>query len=177
MKSEDVSRSLLFLCGSDGKTSAYSAGNLSSIPGSGRSPEEINGNLLQYSCLENSMDRGAWRAVVHGVVELDINERLSLRFSEYSPANFWCCYYTLKVKERLSLHVFVWVSPGWAFFILRTTVLLDTVNIARIELNIFCVGCRQHYIFKGSLLGSCLSERFMLTPSHCIAGATLSYKE
>ena len=37
-----------------------------SIPGSGRSPGEGNGNPLQYSCLENSMDRGAWRAIVHG---------------------------------------------------------------------------------------------------------------
>ena len=40
-----------------------------SIPGSGRSPGEGNGNLLQYSCLENSMDRGAWWAAVHGVSE------------------------------------------------------------------------------------------------------------
>ena len=38
-----------------------------SIPGSGTFPEEGNGNLLQYSCLENPMDRGAWRATVHGV--------------------------------------------------------------------------------------------------------------
>ena len=37
------------------------------IPGLGRSPEGGNGNLLQYSCLENAMDRGAWRATVHGV--------------------------------------------------------------------------------------------------------------
>ena len=37
------------------------------IPGSGRSPGEGNGNLLQYSCLEDPMDRGAWRATVHGV--------------------------------------------------------------------------------------------------------------
>ena len=43
------------------------AGNMSSIPGLGRSPEEGNGNPLQYSCLENSMDRGSWRATVHGV--------------------------------------------------------------------------------------------------------------
>ena len=120
------------------------------------------------------MDRRPWRAVVRGIVELDITERLSLRFSEYSPANFWGCYYTLKVKERLSLHVFVWVSPSWAFFILRTTVLLGAVNIGRIGFNVFCVACRQRYIFKGSLLGSRLSECLMLTPSHCIAGATLS---
>ena len=41
------------------------------IPGSGRFPGEGNGNLLQYSCLENSMDTGAWWATVHGVTESD----------------------------------------------------------------------------------------------------------
>ena len=45
---------------SDGKASAYNAGDLSSIPGLGRSPGEGNGNPLQYSCLENPMDGGAW---------------------------------------------------------------------------------------------------------------------
>ena len=45
--------------GSDGKESAFSAGDLGSVPGLGRSPGEGNGNPLQYSCLENSMDRGA----------------------------------------------------------------------------------------------------------------------
>ena len=48
--------------GSDGKASAYNAGDPGSIPGSGRSPEEENGHPLKYSCLENSMDRGAWQA-------------------------------------------------------------------------------------------------------------------
>ena len=46
--------------GSDGKAYAYNAGDLGSIPGSGRSPREGNGNPLQYSCLENPMDGGAW---------------------------------------------------------------------------------------------------------------------
>ena len=46
--------------GSDGKESACSAGDPGSIPGLGRSPGEGNGNPLQYSCLENSMDKGAW---------------------------------------------------------------------------------------------------------------------
>ena len=46
--------------GSDGKASAYNARDLSSVPGLGRSPGEGNGNSLQYSCLENPMDRGAW---------------------------------------------------------------------------------------------------------------------
>ena len=53
--------------GSDGKASACNAGDLGSIPGSGRSPGEGNGNPLQHSCLDNPMDRGAWRATVHGV--------------------------------------------------------------------------------------------------------------
>ena len=55
--------------GSDGKGSACSAENPSSIPGSGRSPGEGNGNPLQYSCLENPMDRGGWRAIVHRVTK------------------------------------------------------------------------------------------------------------
>ena len=46
--------------GSDGKASVYNAGDLGLIPGSGRSPGEGNGNPLQYYCLENPMDRGAW---------------------------------------------------------------------------------------------------------------------
>ena len=49
--------------GSDGKASAYNAGDLDSIPGSGRSPGEGNGNSLQYSCLENPMDIRAWWAI------------------------------------------------------------------------------------------------------------------
>ena len=53
--------------GSDDKESVCNVGDPGLIPGSGRSPGEGNGNALQYSCLENSMDRGAWRAVVHGV--------------------------------------------------------------------------------------------------------------
>ena len=55
--------------GSDGKESAHNAGDLGSISGSGRSPGEGNGNPLQYSCLENPMDRGAWRATVHEVAK------------------------------------------------------------------------------------------------------------
>ena len=50
-----------------GKESACNAGDSGSIPGLGRSPGEGNGNPLQYSCQENPMDRGAWRATVHGV--------------------------------------------------------------------------------------------------------------
>ena len=58
-----------FLGVSDGKESAHNAGELGSIPGSGRSPGEENGYALQYSCQENSMDRGACWAIVHGVAK------------------------------------------------------------------------------------------------------------
>ena len=51
------------------KASACNAGDPASISGSGRSPGEGNGNALQYSCLENSMDGGAWWATVHGVAK------------------------------------------------------------------------------------------------------------
>ena len=49
--------------------SAHNAGDLDLIPGLGKSPGEGNINALQYSCLENSMERGAWRAIVHGVAK------------------------------------------------------------------------------------------------------------
>ena len=55
--------------GSDGKASTCNAGDPSSIPGSGISPGEGNGNPLQYPCLENPMDSGAWWATVHAVAK------------------------------------------------------------------------------------------------------------
>ena len=64
-------RSILgFIHSSVSKESACSAGDPGSIPGWGRSPAEGNGNPLQYSCLENPMDRGAWQATVHGVARV-----------------------------------------------------------------------------------------------------------
>ena len=60
---------LVFLGGSVDIDSACNAGDSGSIPGLGRFPGEGDGNPLQYSCLENSMDRGAWWAIVHGVIE------------------------------------------------------------------------------------------------------------
>ena len=62
---------------------------MGSSPGLGRSPKEGNGNSLQYACLENSMDRGAWQATVRGVPELDMNEQLSMHASIEVPIYSW----------------------------------------------------------------------------------------
>ena len=64
-----ISVLLGFPGGSEGKASAYNVGDPGLIPVLGRSLEEGNGNPFQYSCLENSMVRGAWRATVHGVTK------------------------------------------------------------------------------------------------------------
>ena len=62
-------RRMGFPGGSDGKESACNSEDAGSIPGSGRSPGEGNGNPLQYFCLENPMDRETWQAIVHGVAK------------------------------------------------------------------------------------------------------------
>ena len=64
-----ISARLSFPGGSEDKASACNAGDPGLNPGLGRSPGEGNGNPLQYSCLENPMDRGDWRATVHGVAK------------------------------------------------------------------------------------------------------------
>ena len=70
------------------KESAYSAGDLSSIPGSGRSSGEGNGYPLQYSCLENPMDRETWRATVHGVTKSQTQlKQLSMLHNNSSKRN------------------------------------------------------------------------------------------
>ena len=66
-RAQDLVYAKDFPGGSDGKESACSAGDLGSIPGSGRSPGGGNGNPLQYSFWENSMHRGAWQVTVHRV--------------------------------------------------------------------------------------------------------------
>ena len=67
MKTQFKASDLGFPGGSDGKESSCNAGDPGSIPRSGRSHGEENSTPLQYSCLENSIDRGAWQATVHGI--------------------------------------------------------------------------------------------------------------
>ena len=77
-----------------GKESANNAGDLGSIPGSGRSPGEGNGNPLQYSCLGDPMDRGAWRATVHRIAGVGHN----LATKPLPPFSYWASQVALLVK-------------------------------------------------------------------------------
>ena len=70
----------LHFCGSNHKESACNAADLGLIPVSGRFPGEGNGNPLQYSCLENPRDGGAWQTIVHGLAESGMTEQLTLSF-------------------------------------------------------------------------------------------------
>ena len=76
-----ILRALGFPGGSDGKEPACNAGDLGSLPGSGRSPGEGNGYPFQYSSLENSVDRRVWWATGHRAAELNTTERLTLTFT------------------------------------------------------------------------------------------------
>ena len=79
--------------GSDGKESACKMGDLGSIPGSGRSPGEENSYPLQYSCLENSMDRSAWWATVHGVAKSWTQlSNFHFTFFPLVTISLWVCF-------------------------------------------------------------------------------------
>ena len=94
-----------FSGGSDCKASACNVGDLGSIPGSGRSPGEGNGTPLQYSCLENPMDRGAWQATVHGVVKSQTRLATSLHFiiQMGEKMNYFLFQGTLRILASRSL--------------------------------------------------------------------------
>ena len=81
--------------GSDGKESAWNVGDPGSIPGSGRSPGEENGYPLQYSCLENSMDRGAW----HWSALIIFHSHLKLHWKR-SQRDFLKLYYHAERERR-----------------------------------------------------------------------------
>ena len=92
--------------GSDGKASVYNAGDLGSSPGFEKFPEEGNRNPLQYYCLENPMDRGAWQAAVYGVAKSWT--RLSDFTSLHSFSNNLCTHVTpLSCTKHCSWH------PDW----------------------------------------------------------------
>ena len=86
-----------FPCSSDGKESVYNAGDPGLISGLGRFPGERNGNPLQYSCLENLMDGGAWWATVHWVAKswTQLSDFTSLHFFMENLPVFLRCKYPI----------------------------------------------------------------------------------
>ena len=85
-----------------GKESACSAGGAGSIPGSGRFPGGKHGNPRQYSCLENSMDRGSWWATVHGVAK----SWTQLKWLSMHCAIFhWCSYHIFLIHSSITGHL------------------------------------------------------------------------
>ena len=88
---------------SEGKASACNEGDPGSIPGSGRSPGEGNGTPLQYSCLENPMDGGAWWAAVHGVAGS------RTRLSDFT---FTFLFHALEKEMATHSSVLAWRIPG-----------------------------------------------------------------
>ena len=85
----------------NGKESACQAGHMGSIPGSERSPGEGSGNPLQYSCLRNPMDRGAWQAMIHGVTKVGLDLA--------SKQRFICVYIYIHTHTlyRLYMHAYI----------------------------------------------------------------------
>ena len=89
--------------GLSGKESACNEGDSSSIPGLGRSLGEGNGNLLQYSCLGNLMDKGAWQMAVHGGA------------SQTQLSNFTLTFHFHALEKEVATHssVLAWRIQGW----------------------------------------------------------------
>ena len=90
--------------GSDGKESACNAGDSGLIPGLGRSSGEWNGNPLQYSCLENSMDIGAWQASPWGHRESDMTEQLTLSLFSQGHNPFFLIFVSIR-EEKWDLRI------------------------------------------------------------------------
>ena len=96
---------IIFYGGSHGKESACSVWDPGSIPELGRSPGEGHGNPLQYSCLENFINRGAWRATVPGIAELERTERPTLSLSSFHNEEITGCLSEItSPKSRISLN-------------------------------------------------------------------------
>ena len=115
-----VQRSTInFPSGSDGKESACNAWDLGSIPGLGRSPGKRNGNPLQYFCLENSMDRGALWATVHGVTKSRKwlsyyqRDRTTLMNTPIGKSRFfWCRMHDVLMIPNPNILVSSWIEVG-----------------------------------------------------------------
>ena len=113
---------------SDSKASACNAGDMGSIPGSGRSPGEGHGNPLQYSCLENPMDKGAWQATVHGVPrsqtrwkQLKVSHTSTPWNSEKGTQKGFCVQETHRVLFGFNCALYTWNYPPHNYIVNSNT--------------------------------------------------------
>ena len=105
-----------------GKQSACNAGDTGSIPGSGRSPQEGNGSPLQYSCLENPMDRGFWQATVHGV------RRVGHDWVTEPPPQYFNCFH------------YYYICYGYLWSVIFEVTILEHQELQRCKTaNLMCV--------------------------------------
>ena len=117
--------------GSDGKETACKAGDLVSIPGSGRPPGEGHGNPLQYPCLENPMVRGAWQSTVHGVAK-----------SWTWLSNFTITITKLRMKKMwFSIFVLIQLCGreqiAWRWYLIGRRECTISFNFLRISFSLF----------------------------------------
>ena len=129
-----------------GKESACNAGDLGSIPGLGRFPGEGNGNPLQYSCLETSMNRGAWQATVHAMTKSwhpTSPLKYLLHFIYVDPRLTYYLFhlyvaYARRVTEQLSQHLLFGLMES------RCT-LLESISTLYFHSSIYC-SLRSYYL-------------------------------
>ena len=134
------------------KASAYSVGDLGLIPGLGRSPGEGNGNPLQYSCLENPMDRGAWQATVHGVAKSQtwLSNFISFHFWAYKVHLRITTYNLIDTEEGLK----VWDTemmqqrpmekePKWEPDLMYIAQCFSVNHVSNVLINILQVICTR----------------------------------
>ena len=141
--------------GSDGKASAYNVGDLGSIHGSGRFPVKGNGNPLQYSCLENPVERGSWWATVHGVAK-----------SQTWLKDFTFTLYNVYISLSLtSLSMALSIEPQ--DFVVAYMKAQDLVSIASPALTSYCSS------LKSSSLPALLPGS--LHPHLCLGGVGCSF--
>ena len=135
--------------GSDGKASAYSAGNPGLIPGLGRSPGEGNGNTLQYPCLENPLDRGAWQAAVHGVAK-SWTGLSDFTFTFFSCSAAFSCYLICMLLERT---VLFWPAfcPGVAEVVYYITLSLGITVAEAAQVNGYLIVISSLIGFLGTV--------------------------
>ena len=129
--------------GSDGKESTCHARDSSSIPGSGRSPGGVNGNPLQYPCLENSMDSGAWQVTVHRVTKRVRHDWVTNTHTHTHTHSHQVAWHSAWF-QRTGWHTCIWVSSN------------TYVPFARGLLQFTHFKCFIHSVINIMLLSACI---------------------